>query len=386
MKKVVYLMEYPIDLAGGGQMSTQTLCEGLIAAKADWEPIVICPKLLKRKAEDYPFRVLEYKALENREDAMLPRLLNLTGRMRYFIRLIEEERPDLIHVSMSESLLTYGFVRWLPKLRKYPFIYTDRGLCYGYRKHTKFLMRRILKRSKGMICTTQFNRSLWLKEELPINITVIPNTISRVFSVYETGKRESMRERFGLAKEDLVIGFAGRISEEKDWDLVPVLVKALKDADVDFKVALVISVYEKQDLAIAEGIKQRIVKSIGEEKLIYMQDLSQSEISDYYYMVDVFVMSSMFESFGKAAVEAMSRRCSVVSTTAGGLKEVVGKDENLYTRKELSRFTDRIKKLSSDRKELEADRDYFYERYKENYTLDTHVKKHISLYDSVTAG
>ncbi len=32
-RKVVYLMEYPIDLPGGGQMSTRTLCEGIIAAE-----------------------------------------------------------------------------------------------------------------------------------------------------------------------------------------------------------------------------------------------------------------------------------------------------------------------------------------------------------------
>ena len=41
--------------------------------------------------------------------------------------------------------------------------------------------------------------------------------------------------------------------------------------------------------------------------MIYKQDLSQQEIADFYYLVDVFVMSSMFESFGKTAVEAMSR-------------------------------------------------------------------------------
>ena len=48
----------------------------------------------------------------------------------------------------------------------------------------------------------------------------------------------------------------------------------------------------------------------------------------------------MFESFGKAAVEAMSRKCAVLSTTVGGLKEVIGKEENLYTKETVDRFTD----------------------------------------------
>ena len=386
-------MEYPIDLPGGGQMSTETLCRGLVSLSGEgkeegadedgYEPVVICPSLLKKRPEDYPFKVVEYKALENREDVLFKRLINLFTRMLSFARLINREKPELIHVSMSESLLTFGFIRWLPFLSRYPFVYTDRGLCYGYRSHTRFLMRRILKHAGEMICTTGFNRDLWLKERPPVSITVIPNTIGEVFSHYDPEKRELMRKRFGLSEKDFVLGFAGRISEEKDWDLAPVLVRALKEAGVVFKVALVLSVYEKKDALICEGIRKGITEAVGEEGLIYMQDLSQSEICDYYYMVDVFVMTSVFESFGKAAVEAMSRRCAVVSTKAGGLREVVAKEENLYTKENPELFVNRIKRLSEDEEELSSDREFFYRRYLENYTLRTHVKKHALLYDRI---
>ena len=123
---------------------------------------------------------------------------------------------------------------------------------------------------------------------------------------------------------------------------------------------------------------------IGRDMLIYMQDLSQREIADYYYMVDVFVMSSMFESFGKAAVEAMSRKCSVVSTDVGGLPEVVGKKENLYTKKDISRFVERVKKLYEDRDELDRDREFFYNRYRNLYTTENHVMRHVRLYMDVS--
>lgn len=56
--KVIYLLEYPIDLPGGAQMSTESLCEGLIPT--EFEPIVICPELLKKKKEDFPFRIITY--------------------------------------------------------------------------------------------------------------------------------------------------------------------------------------------------------------------------------------------------------------------------------------------------------------------------------------
>ncbi|MCR5108680.1 MAG: glycosyltransferase family 4 protein [Lachnospiraceae bacterium] len=380
-KKIVYLMEYPIDLPGGGQMSTRTLCEGI--SEKGFEPVVICPRLLSHRAEDLPFKVVEYPSDENRENNMALRLLNFFSRMGDFERLIKQEKPDMIHVSMSESLITYGFIRWKRALRNIPFIYTDRGLCYGYRSHSKLCMKNTLKAASFMVCTTSFNKALWEKEGMSVSIRVIPNTISSAFREYDPGKRDLMRKKHGIDKNEFVIGFAGRISEEKDWDLVPVLVKELHEAGLKFKVALVISVYESKDAMESLRIRNGITQSIGEENLIYMQDLSQSEIADYYYLLDVFIMSSLFESFGKAAVEAMSRKCSVVSTGVGGLKEVIGRDENIYDKNDLSKFVERVKTLSSDREELDRDREYFYKRYRDNYMLDVHIERHIKLYNEV---
>lgn len=380
--KVLYLMEYPIDLPGGGQLSTWTLCDGLLK-EGSFEPVVICPKLLNKTAGDFDFKVVEYVSDENRERNKLARITNFLSRIRSFHTLIKREKPDIIHVSMSESLITFGFLRCLGIFGNIPFVYTDRGLAYGYRAHSMFCIKATLKHAAYMICTTEYNRGLWLKEKVKVPIKVIPNTISTAFDGYDESKRHKMRDRYGITDEDLVIGFAGRISEEKDWDFVPVLVKALKDRGIDFKVALVISVYEDQDKAIVKNIKKGITDSIGEEKLIYMQDLSQKEIADYYYMVDIFVMSSMFESFGKAAVEAMSRRCSVISTNVGGLPEVIGKEENLYTKKTVDKFAARVKRLREDPAELDKDREFFYNRYRNMYTTQTHVMRHVKLYRDI---
>ena len=72
--KVLYLMEYPIDLPGGGQLSTWTLCDGLV--KLGYEPVVACPKLLSRKKTDFDFKIDEYRSDENRERNRLARLFN----------------------------------------------------------------------------------------------------------------------------------------------------------------------------------------------------------------------------------------------------------------------------------------------------------------------
>ena len=124
--KVLYLMEYPIDLAGGAQMSTQTLCEGLIGT--EFEPVVACPTLLHTHKEELPFRVVEFPSDENREDKKGKRIKNFICRIGSFRRVIRAEKPDIIHIQMSESLITFGFLRCLGMFAKIPFVYTDRSL------------------------------------------------------------------------------------------------------------------------------------------------------------------------------------------------------------------------------------------------------------------
>lgn len=397
-KKVLYLMEYPIDLPGGGQMSTQTLCDGIVAYATQnntrykfesydenlkFEPVVACPELLTKSQKDYPFKVKTYPSDENRELSKISRITNFLSRIGHFRRIIKEEKPDLIHVSMSESLISFGFLRCLGFFSKIPFIYTDRGLCYGYRKHSKICIKSTMKHAKCMLTTTQFNKNLWEKEEIACPIRVIPNTISSAFDNYDPEGRSKQRGRYSLKEDDLVIGFAGRISEEKDWPCVPKLVKALSDAGVKFKVALVLSVYEDRDEQIVKDIKTGITSVIGEENLIYMQDLSQKEIADYYYMVDIFVMTSIFESFGKAAVEAMSRKCTVLSTAVGGLPEVIGREENLYDKEDLTGFTSRVKELGENKDQLREEGEFYYNRFKTLFTKEMNVYRHLELYREI---
>lgn len=380
-KIILYLMEYPIDLPGGGQESTKTLCEGM-AATDEFEPVVACPELLTTSPSDYPFRIETYPSDENRELSRLRRITNFLARIKHFRRIIKKTMPDLIHVSMSESLVSFAFLRIPGMFSHIPFVYTDRGLCFGYRRHSKTIIKKVMKRAERMLVTTQFNANLW-KKEISVPITVIPNTISSAFGEYDPGKRAGLRQKYGIDEDTIVIGFAGRVSEEKDWGSVPSVVEAVSKAGIRFKVALVMSVYEDRDEEIVRSVKDGIIKQTGKDGLIYMQDLSQKEIADYYYLVDIFIMTSCFESFGKAAVEAMSRKCIVLSTPVGGLTEVVGNEKDLYDMNDLAKLTDRVAYLAAHEEEAQKEREMFYERYRDNYTRERNIEGHIRVYREV---
>ena len=380
-KTILYLMEYPIDLPGGGQESTKTLCEGLVR-EGEFEPVVACPTLLSSSEGDYPFRIVTYPSDENRELSKARRLANFFSRIKSFKKIIKEVSPDLIHVSMSESLITFGFLRVPGQFAHIPFVYTDRGLCTGYRKHSMICIKETMKRACRMLTTTEYNAGLWRKV-IKTPVTVIPNTISTAFAGYDPDARADMRKKYGVKDGELVIGFAGRISEEKDWPSVPRVVKAIAETGIRFKTALVMSLYEERDEEIAVSVRERITECIGKENLIYMQDLNQKEMAQYYYLVDIFIMTSCFESFGKAAVEAMSRKCAVLSTAVGGLPEVIGNAEDLYDMKDLKTLAERVSHLAKDQGALDGEREAFFRRYTDNYTTDKNIEGHARVYREI---
>ena len=367
-------MEYPLDLPGGAQMSTLSVCEGLARNPGyGYLPVFICPALLNHKADDYPFEIREYPMGDSR-------FKNLLLRIKAFKRILKDVSPDLIHIEMQESLITFGFIR--KSFKDVPYVFTDRGLMTGYRKRSRFFMDPVLKDSRMLITTTEYNKSLWTEGSDIRPITVIPNTISDAFfGEYDPSKRRDKNDT-----DQPVIGLAGRICEEKDWPFACDFIDALHTSGLDFKVSIVLSTFEKGDDKQVDIILNRLLKTLGENDLEYRLNLSQREMSDYYYGVDIFLMTSRFESFGKAAVEAMSRRCAIVSTTVGGLPEVVGLSQNLYDRDDIDKGVEAVKRLFYDRDELAGQQEYFYKRYIDNFTEDKYIKRHVRLYDEYARG
>ena len=56
----------------------------------------------------------------------------------------------------------------------------------------------------------------------------------------------------------------------------------------------------------------------------------QEQMEDILAIADLFLLTSDYESFGLAALEAMAAGVPVVSTNAGGLKEIMIQDETGY--------------------------------------------------------
>ena len=72
------------------------------------------------------------------------------------------------------------------------------------------------------------------------------------------------------------------------------------------------------------GIRKLISKLNLVDKVSFHSELSESEVVEIYSCAEIAVIPSLYEGFGFGAGEAMSCGVPLVSTTSGGLKEVIG--------------------------------------------------------------
>jgi glycosyltransferase involved in cell wall biosynthesis len=205
----------------------------------------------------------------------------------------------------------------------------------------------------------------------------------------EQVKRE-MRERAGISDDSIVLLYAGRISPEKNIELLPALMEILaKDSERDFR--LLVAGAGPQ----ADWLSEETAKKIP-NKIVQLGHLDKETLSDYYANCDIFVHPNPREPFGIAPLEAMASGTATLAPNAGGLlayatnenawlvaptaenfaravREIIS-DENLRNRK-IQRAFEAVRantrEISTDR--LLATYDKIYEDFQKRNELFTNI-------------
>ncbi len=122
-----------------------------------------------------------------------------------------------------------------------------------------------------------------------------------------------MRKRAEIPENSVVLLYAGRISPEKNIELLPEIMEILaKDSNRDFR--LLVAGAGPQ----AEWLKEETAKRIP-NKIIQLGHLDKETLSNYYANADVFVHPNPREPFGIAPLEAMASGTPTLAPNAGGL-------------------------------------------------------------------
>jgi glycosyltransferase involved in cell wall biosynthesis len=229
-------------------------------------------------------------------------------------RAFADWRPDIVHThGYRADLLAGSAARSLGLTR----VSTFHGFTGGDWKNRLYerLQIRSARSCDAVIAVSRPVRERLLRGQVPPDrLHLIPNALSRTDSGLD---RNAARRELGLPEQGTVIGWVGRLSQEKGPDVLVRSIPLLSSAtwQVSF---------------IGGGPEQRAAQRLADELGLANRIRWHGQIpgaARCYAAFDCLVLSSRTEGTPIVLLEAMARGVPVVATRVGGVPDVMGEDE-----------------------------------------------------------
>lgn len=129
------------------------------------------------------------------------------------------------------------------------------------------------------------------------SFSVVPNAIELECFRFDADKRQEMRDRYRLPEDAIVLGHVGRFDTQKNQGFLVDLLRKLKDGSrKKYKLLFLGAGWMRAE--VEAKVKQHGL----EDSVLFAGEVSNPQ--DYYHMMDIFVMPSLFEGYGIALEEA----------------------------------------------------------------------------------
>lgn len=171
----------------------------------------------------------------------------------------------------------------------------------------RLLRDQIARRAAHIVCPSSYLRELAIGWGVAADgVDVLPNPAPDVASI---PARAELRARWELSGPTLV--FAGRLTAQKS---LPLAIAAASAAGVDLVLA-------------GDGPGRAALEQLG-SRARFVGPLPRREVLGLLRAADASILSSDWENFPHAVVEALAVGTPVIATSAGGVAEVVRDGEN----------------------------------------------------------
>lgn len=233
-----------------------------------------------------------------------------TRAMRDFLRA---SRWDVIHIHSGSVTM----------LRKYCKLARRAGIpdivvhahCAGIpnMSHTvtSLFSRRVLTRypSRWLACSQAAGEWMFPEKICRERLRVVKNGVDISRFAFDPAKRKRIRRELGIPDSGRVIGFVGRLTEQKNPVFLISIAKNIRRnwPENDIRLLLVGEGDQRMEL------EKQISGSSIDGLVIFTGNVENPE--DFYQAMDVFALPSLFEGFSIAALEAQANGLTVVAST-----------------------------------------------------------------------
>ena len=367
--KILYTVDCRLD-NGGAPKSTCILANEM--AKLH-DVSILTP--LEPNSDKYTFKVVQ---LTSYKDSFPFPFLQPFKYIRLIMdvnKVINEVNPDIIHTEMPRVAQAVGILKSLGKCKK-PIIYTEREYVSGLRQIYKIMYKYLVaKPFDQIVCLSNKATAFWYKYRKG-GVDVIPNPGGAVYDSYSDDEERIAKSRVkDYDRNNLNVLFVGRFIPSKRWDIVDTIIKHYNTNPLAVHFYIAVAFNETDDSA------RDMIQSLDIfENVTVYANANKQQMSDLYYIADIHMITSAIESFGRTAIEAMSRKCVVYSTDAGAISETIGFPKYILP-SNADDFVNVLREYEYNVEMLKAEKEQMFNRYHELYTTESNLNIHISLYE-----
>ena len=289
------------------------------------------------------------------------------------IKYCKENKIQIIHAHLPWA----GFVsRLVHMITKIPVFYTEHNLQERYHFITKKLNKWTFNfQTFGIGVSDDVTQSIKKNINPKITVNTILNGVNTIsFKRNNSQSKNKIREQFGLPEDAFVIGTVAVFRFQKRLDLwLEILAESI---NLNPKIyGIIVGAGPLESL-----LHQKHV-ALGLEGKVFFAGL-QTNVKPFYEAMDVFMMSSSFEGLPIALLEAMSMSCAIVSTNAGGIKEVLrhGEDGLIEVVDDWKKLPNSILLLVDDNEKLNYFQNNARDRVVTSFSIKTMVAQLEKLY------
>ncbi len=293
------------------------------------------------------------------------------------IRIITQVPKIIDYIKKHEIKLVHCHLPWagfagrlIYKLHNVPVMYTEHNIQDRYHFITKFLNKITFNwQTKVIAVSNDVSESIQKRIQPKIPIQTILNGVNTRTFFRNPADRIAKRNELGLKEDDIFIGIIAVFRFQKRLKEWIELFKLIREKHPNVKGCIV------GDGILKDEIMAHL-KQMGMENDIIFPGL-QANVKPWISAFDIFMMTSSFEGLPIALLEAMSMECAIVSTDAGGIKELIRSGVDGFTSPviEWNQLENHLEYLIKDKLALQRFSSQSRLRVQESFSLKKMVKE-----------
>lgn len=259
---------------------------------------------------------------QDNEKRGLHRLASLAKAWVQWRRMMKEDRKDIVHYSFplsAPSIIRDPLFMWMAKHMGHKMVVHIHGGLFLTAPKTPWLLKKIMKWvfswDVPFIVLSDKERDILMDRYSARNVIVLPNSVN-IPEKDNYAYKNSSEEGAGESRKTIILGYLGRIEENKGMrELLSACIK-LKEDGIDFKLRFA-GKEQKENEFIPE------YKRMLGEKFEYVGLVSGRKKDDFIRSLDIFIMPTYFEGLPMSLLECMSYGVMPIVTPVGSIPTTV---------------------------------------------------------------